>query len=111
MIQYGLDADTVRQIYTHGSQKNKNTYELGPNALVGLQNFYNNHPEKFLSRLSKGPPPSYRWIAWRFMSRIILRKDQCSFQKLVELGKDNKWLYDINKDLDRTYPQHTVFDL
>ena len=36
MIQYGLETDAVRQIYPQGNLKNKNSYELGQNALVGL---------------------------------------------------------------------------
>lgn len=79
--------------------------------MVGLQNFYNNHPDKFRSRLSKGPPPSYRWIAWRFMGKQFLNKDKGLYEKLVQEGADNKWLHDIDKDLGRTYPNHPLFDV
>lgn len=80
-------------------------------ALVGLRNFYNNYPEKFISRLSKGPPSSYRWVAWKFMSRLTLTKEKGLFRRLVEEGSDNKWLHDIDKDLGRTFPFHPLFDI
>lgn len=75
MITYGLDPTTQLKVFPNGKQT-KEPDELTEYALVGLQNFYNNHPDKFLSRLGKGPPPSYRWLAWRFMSRQIIAKEK-----------------------------------
>jgi hypothetical protein len=67
MIQYGLLSKSA--VFPHGRQNLKEPEDFTSVAFVGLQNFYNNHPQKFISRLAKGPPPSYRWLAWRFMSR------------------------------------------
>lgn len=38
---------------------------LSKYAKIGLSNFYEAHPKVFLDRLSKGPPPQYRWLAWK----------------------------------------------
>ena len=80
-------------------------------ALVGLRNFYNNYPQKFTSRLSKGPPTCYRWLAWKFVGRLVIQKQKNRYKSLVEEGEDNKWLHDIDKDLSRTYPTHPLFDV
>ena len=110
MICFGLDEEGVRQIYVHGQQKFKEPTELKSSALIGLKNFFDVYPEKLVSRLSKGPPPCYRWVAWRFMSMQIMERDEARYKQLVEEGADNKCLYDIDKDLGRTYPTHPLFD-
>ena len=78
---------------------------------MGLRNFYDNHRQKFLSRLSKGPPIAYRWLAWRFMANQILPKDKGLYEQQLEEGIGGQWLHDIDKDLGRTYPTHPFFDV
>lgn len=78
MIQFGLDAESANKVFL---QKTKATdaFELiqfSSYALVGLANFFRHNPEKFKSRLSKGPPPAYRWLAWRFSASLIIMKEK-----------------------------------
>ena len=75
MITYGLDADSASRVFLKTPTGNSlDTLEFSSRAIVGLKNFYNHHPEKFRERLRKGPPPAYRWLAWKFISSRILGK-------------------------------------
>ena len=63
-----------------------------------------------MSRVSKGPPPQYRWLAWKVIAckRMIKAKDL--YEELLTKGKDSPWMHDIMKDLDRTFPNHPFFN-
>lgn len=74
MVTYGLDPDLATKAI---QRKNKNKYEpiiFSKYARIGLNNFYEAYPKLFLSRLSKGPPPQYRWLAWKVISSRKLKK-------------------------------------
>ena len=76
---------------------------------MGLKNFYRHYPEKFRDRLRKGPPPAYRWLAWRFMGERILGKSKDQYENYLKQGEHGEWLHDIDKDLCRTFPLHPYF--
>ena len=84
-------------------------------ALVGLKNFYSESPELFISRLAKGPPPQYRWLAWRFITNHILNKSTVGkgvYEKQIKKGRKkansvNKEY--IRKDINRTFPDLEYF--
>ena len=115
MITYGLDPEYRDKVFkvTPAKQQGTNVEEIEftSYAMVGLKNFYLHHADKFRDRLRKGPPAAYRWLAWRFMGQRILRKMKGRYENLLEEGKNNKWLYVIDKDLDRTFPIHPYFSI
>ena len=75
MITFGLDQESASQVFLKKPTRDYlQTIEFSSYAIVGLKNFYRVHPEKFRERLKKGPPPAYRWLAWRFMGERIVGK-------------------------------------
>lgn len=112
MITYGLDSDSARKVFLKTPTGNSlDTLEFSSRAIVGLKNFYNHHPEKFRSRLRKGPPPAYRWLAWKFIGSRILGKCKGLYENKLKQGENNEWLYVIDKDLNRTFPSHPYFNI
>ena len=63
-----------------------------------------------MSRLSKGPPPQYRFLAWKVVASRKLKKAKGLYEELLTKGKDSIWMHDIMKDLDRTFPSHPYFN-
>lgn len=81
-------------------------------ARIGLSNFFETNPELFLSRLCKGPPPQFRWLAWSFIASKLKPKVPKDYEKCLRKGKmaDNQTcIYDISKDVNRTFPFQTYF--
>lgn len=80
-------------------------------ARIGLQNFFETNPELFLSRVAKGPPPQYRWLAWSFIASKLKPKIRGEYTKYLILGKndENKWVREICKDINRTFPHLQYF--
>lgn len=90
-------------------------------AKVGLNNFIEQHPTVFRRRLSKGPPPQYRWLAWQAVGSRMLKKTKGLYEELLDQIDDAcrsqqtdspkklEWAYDIHKDLNRTFPRHPLF--
>lgn len=78
MIQYGLDPDYALKVFMQKTRATDafESIHFSSYALVGLSNFFRHNPEKFKSRLSKGPPPAYRWIAWKFVASLIIVKEK-----------------------------------
>jgi len=81
MVSHGLDTEYAEKVFLKSPKfaDNKNSQQIEPvefssYALVGLKNFFLSNPEKFRSRLSKGPPPQFRWLAWRFIAMQIIQK-------------------------------------
>lgn len=111
MVTYGLDDDLAKKVII---QRNKTPFapiKFSKYAKIGLNNFYETYPKLFLSRLSKGPPPQYRWIAWKVLSLRRLKPAKGLYEELLTKGKDTIWLNDIKKDLDRTFPDHIYLKL
>ena len=110
MVTFGLDGDLVGKVIL---QKNKNSEDkivFSKYAKIGLNNFYETYPNLFLSRLAKGPPPQYRWLAWRTVTSRRLKPAKGVYEELLTKGKDPIWLHDIMKDLNRTFPILSYFD-
>jgi len=64
MVSYGLDEDLVNKVILRRNKTPYSHIEFSKYAKIGLSNYYETYSKKFLSRLSKGPPPQYRWLAW-----------------------------------------------
>jgi hypothetical protein len=54
--------------------------------------FYLNNKSKFVERVSKGPPDSFRWISWCIINEIPLERDINIYKNYItkDLEKDNK---------------------
>lgn len=74
MVTYGLDADIAAQVIIKNTKNKIEPIKFHKYAQIGLNNFYEAYPKLFLSRLSKGPPPQYRWLAWKLIARRKLKK-------------------------------------
>jgi len=110
MITYGLDEDLINKAIIKRNKTPLDTIEFSKYAKIGLSNFYETYPDLFLSRLSKGPPPQYRWLAWREVTFRRLKPVKGLYEELLTKGKNSIWMHDIMKDLDRTFPIHPFFD-
>jgi len=63
-------------------------------------------------RLRRGIPPHLRPIAWYRLSEIATLKSKFPDPKLIDTSKVKKQvLEDIEKDVDRTYPEHDLFTI
>jgi hypothetical protein len=79
MISYGLDSDISHKVIDKKrdflfDDEEIQPISFTPYAKIGLQNFFETNPELFLSRLAKGPPPQYRWLAWSFIASRLITK-------------------------------------
>ena len=64
--------------------------------------FRESKPEKFKRYLCEGPPEYCRWEVWK--AALSVGKKQVTLD--TALSEDN---YSIEKDLDRTFPNHSYF--
>lgn len=110
MIGYGLDPDIAAGVITKQSKKAEEPIGLSKYAKIGLMNFYEAYPHLFMSRLSKGPPPQYRWLAWKVAMAKKMKRVKGLYEELLTKGEKSKYLPDILKDLDRTFPSHPYFN-
>ena len=62
----------------------------------------------FHRRLIKGPPPVYRWVAWKVALKLKQRYIPGLYQELKK-NTNNKSFTVIQSDLDRTFPMHPLF--
>lgn len=62
-----------------------------------------------MERLSLGPPPAFRWLAWQLVGSIIRPKTKGLYERLLRQKEENKWAKTIDNDVDRTFPFHEFF--
>lgn len=110
MISYGLDPEFAAGVITKQSKGAEEPIGFSRYAKIGLMNFYEAYPNLFLSRLSKGPPPQYRWLAWKVAMAKKMKRVRGLYEELLTKGEKSKYLHDIVKDLDRTFPAHPFFN-
>ena len=110
MVSYGLDPDIAAGVITKQSKTAEEPIGLSKFAKIGLMNFYEAYPHLFMSRLSKGPPPQYRWLAWKVAMAKKMKRVKGLYEELLTKGEKSKYLHDILKDLDRTFPSHPYFN-
>ena len=70
--------------------------------------FYLNNKSKFLERVLKGPPDSFRWISWCIINEIPLERDINIYKNYItkDLEKDNKDA--IIRDIERTFSDKNI---
>lgn len=110
MIAWGLDEDIAAKVIVKKNKTSNETIIFSKYARVGLNNFYEQNPKLFLSRLSKGPPPQYRWLAWKVVTYKKAKKTKGLYEELLTKGEESPWMHDIMKDLDRTFPSLPFFN-
>lgn len=79
-----------------------------------LHEFYAKHPKKFRRRVAKGPPPEYRWAAWRVLTGALQSEVSGAYEELLEKADkfnddEHPSLNQIDLDLNRTYPWHPFY--
>ena len=105
-----MDADIAAKVIV---KRNISIWEpivFSKYARIGLRNFLEAYPGLFMSRLSKGPPPQYRWLAWKVATGHTIKKTKGLYEELLTKGDHSKYNHDIMKDLDRTFPVHPFFN-
>lgn len=73
----------------------------------GLENYYRAETKKFIRRLKKGPPPKYRWAAWKVALNVkqVVIKGLYKSLTTKEMRGKCKWIKDIRGDINRTFPE------
>lgn len=118
MASYGLDQDLAHKIVSKSNYKKlirfeeieePDPIEFTAYAIIGLKNFFLTHPEQFLSRLAKGPPVQYRWLAWKFIGMKLMERTKGDYAKQLLIGRkpESPCKNDITKDVTRTFPVHS----
>jgi len=73
----------------------------------GLEKYYKLESKSFLERLKKGPPPKYRWAAWKTVLHTKEVFVKGLYEALIkpEMKAKSKWIKDIKGDVNRTFPE------
>jgi hypothetical protein len=80
----------------------------------GLRGYCKMRREKFLERVSKGPPDSFRWSAYMvavFDGYAVVKRSEHLYNSLLKLELDEKTDNQIRKDLNRTLSDEPSFNL
>jgi len=75
---------------------------------ISLIRFAEKESYTFHRRLVKGPPPVYRWVAWKVALKLKQQYIPGLYQELKK-NTNNKCFTVIQSDLDRTFPMHPLF--
>ena len=76
-----------------------------------LETFFQENPKVFIRRVCKGPPPRYRWMAWKIICRTKGSQVAGTYQELLSKEEpNNKDVNQLKLDLHRTLPKHPFFD-
>jgi hypothetical protein len=82
--------------------KNFNIFDDSNIIESNLRLYYNMQKIKFLKRVAKGPPSSFRWISWIIASDLPLERSWDYYNYLLNLPIDQKVNLEIKKDMNRT---------
>lgn len=79
-----------------------------------LQDYYVKNPKVFRRRVAKGPPPEYRWAAWKVLTGALQSEAPGAYEELLEKAdkfndEEHVILNQIDLDLNRTYPWHPFY--
>lgn len=110
MASYGLEPELAKKVIIEKCKAPTEPIKFSKYAKIGLMNFYEAFPNLFKSRLSKGPPPQYRWLAWKVAISKKLKRTKGLYEELMTKSKKSESTHDILKDLDRTFPHHPFFN-
>ena len=71
-------------------------------AEKGLRVFISKNKEKFLERVSKGPPESFRWLAWTVCAHLPIERKIEFYEETLYNQLPQEVDLQIKKDLSRT---------
>lgn len=71
-------------------------------AEIGLREYYTKNKEKFVDRVSKGPPESFRWVSWLILQHVPEEKSEGIFITYFRKELSEEINTQIKKDLNRT---------
>lgn len=114
MCTYGRQGESsCKGVIKLGESEGEGLGYLAPelceqDAECSLIKFAKKEPFVFHRRLIKGPPPVYRWVAWKVALKLKQRRVPGLYQQL-KTSRDSKFLPIIQRDLDRTFPMHPLF--
>jgi len=76
------------------------------NIEESISNYFNRNPNEFLNLLKDGPPPKYRWVAWKTVLQINSLLSKNTYQSLISSSRrsEAKWAKSIEADIHRTFP-------
>jgi hypothetical protein len=106
LVENELIRDNISESEKSLEQKVKN--KIDRNSFISLliekniRKFYTNNSERFLERVFKGPPDSFRWLSWLICAEIPECRQREFFLKNYLEKIDEKTDNQIKKDLNRT---------
>jgi len=71
-------------------------------AEIGLKKSFKENKEKFLNRIRKGPPETFRWVSWIIALELDDNRTEASYIDLLNIDLEKKTDTQIKKDLNRT---------
>ncbi|VDN52848.1 unnamed protein product [Dracunculus medinensis] len=75
--------------------------------------FMDNKFDIVKKRCQKGIPPSLRGRAWKYLSGATFHMEfsvnKTVFDELMKAPGDHRWIIEIEKDINRQFPQHIMF--
>lgn len=81
--------------------------------LTNFDDYYKNNFDKLKSRTRKGIPDSIRGLIWKYYAGVDKYKEKFPtlYQDLLNNETNNNLELEsvILKDIDRTFPKHTLF--
>ena len=87
------------------SVKKWNDMSQGHDKAEALQHFFKENPAEFFNALKNGPPPEYRWLAWKTALRIDQVWSKGVYESLIssDSKKSCKYLENIQIDAKTTF--------
>ncbi len=83
-----------------------------PNIIeLELRKFFNAKKSKFIERVIKGSPSSFRWISWVISAKLPVLRDTITYSILINADIPEKTDIQIKKDLHRTLSDFSKFNM
>ena len=95
----------------HDSSDNRFQNFKGKDTENSLFKFYQFNNQKFRERVAKGPPKSFRWLAWIICSTLHIERSEEKYLNIQKLDLDQKEELQIVKDLNRTISEQSSFNI
>ncbi len=70
-----------------------------------LRNYYNKNKNKFIKKICKSPPDTFRWISWIITAKIPIDRNDDFYNKFLKKELTSEISIQIKKDIYRTFPK------
>lgn len=94
-----VDMDSIEVKY---QKRPVNFYE------INLRKYYFSNQNIFISRTSKGPPDSLRWLAWMILLNTPTGRSESIYKQLLSESLEDKIDTQIKKDVNRTFSDISI---